>query len=188
MLPAMSRRLVLSLLGLALPISSAQAAGLPCQPCAGLRLAAPLIVQPPAAGEAAGAVSGAGAMTPGAAVTPVDRGGHTGGARHRAIREAVDASGTGTAFPACAAATGTAGPGGARRGGRPRGGRRRGAGGGRGGGDSLALAGLRYAGAACPQPGAAAGGAERRRGGRGGLAARHLVPGRLAPGGDRRRR
>jgi hypothetical protein len=49
MLPAMPRRLVLSLLGLALPICSAQAAGLPCLPCAGIRLAAPLVVQPPAA-------------------------------------------------------------------------------------------------------------------------------------------
>lgn len=69
MLPAMPRRLVLSLLGLAVPISFAQAAGLPCQPCAGLRLAAPLVLQPPAApaapvfgaAAAAGPAAGAGA-------------------------------------------------------------------------------------------------------------------------------
>src|ERR1700736_693426 len=39
MLPAMSRRILLSLLGLALPICSVQASGLPCLPCAGLRVA-----------------------------------------------------------------------------------------------------------------------------------------------------
>src|ERR1700726_3984704 len=85
MLPAMSRRIVLSLLGLALPICSArsaQAAGLPCQPCAGIRLAAPLVVPPPAAppapaaspaagGAAATAVDAvAGAATPGTAAAP----------------------------------------------------------------------------------------------------------------------
>src|SRR5579864_7862213 len=52
MLPGMSRRLLLSLLGLALPICSAQAAGLPCLPCAGLRLTAPPVLQAPAAAGA----------------------------------------------------------------------------------------------------------------------------------------
>ena len=85
MLPAMSRRIVLSLLGLALPICSArsaQAAGLPCQPCAGIRLAAPLVVPPPAAppAPAASPAAGgaaetaadavAGAATPGTAAAP----------------------------------------------------------------------------------------------------------------------
>jgi hypothetical protein len=88
MLPAMSRRLVLSLLGLALPICSArsaQAAGLPCQPCAGIRLAAPLVVPPPAAPPAPAAPAAspaaggaaetaadavAGAATPGTAAAP----------------------------------------------------------------------------------------------------------------------
>jgi hypothetical protein len=46
MLSAMPRRILLSLLGLALPICSALAAGLPCQPCAGLRLDAPLDAPP----------------------------------------------------------------------------------------------------------------------------------------------
>ncbi|HEV3076348.1 MAG TPA: hypothetical protein VHB47_18135, partial [Thermoanaerobaculia bacterium] len=85
MLPAMPRRLVLSLLGLALPIfsaRSAQAAGLPCQPCAGIRLAAPLVIPAPvapaapaaspASGGAAATGSDAvvGAATPGAAPAP----------------------------------------------------------------------------------------------------------------------
>jgi hypothetical protein len=74
MLPAMPRRIMLSLLGLALPICSAQAAGLPCLPCAGLRLAAPLIVKPPAGPAASPATSpvgggeaGAGSAAAGAA-------------------------------------------------------------------------------------------------------------------------
>jgi hypothetical protein len=61
----MSRRILLSLLGLALPTlpCSLQAAGLPCQPCAGLRLAAPPPLQAPAAAAVAGAGSPAAAVT-----------------------------------------------------------------------------------------------------------------------------
>src|SRR6202521_4527326 len=69
MLPAMPRRLVLSLLGLALPICTAQAAGLPCQPCAGLRLATPLLLRTSAA-PAASAVIEAGAPGSPAAGAP----------------------------------------------------------------------------------------------------------------------
>jgi hypothetical protein len=53
MLATMLRRLTLTLLGLAAPVCAAQAAGLPCQPCAGLRLEAPPPTQlppPPAIG------------------------------------------------------------------------------------------------------------------------------------------
>jgi hypothetical protein len=76
MLPAMPRRIVLSLLGLALPICTAQAAGLPCQPCAGLRLAAPLVLQPSAAAAAPAApavpavVEAAAPANPGAGAAP----------------------------------------------------------------------------------------------------------------------
>ena len=69
MLPTMPRRLVLSLLGLALPICSARsapAAGLPCQPCAGIRLAAPLVVTAPVAPGASPATSPAGEGAAGA--------------------------------------------------------------------------------------------------------------------------
>ncbi len=45
----MPRRVLLSLLGLVLPTCSLQAAGLPCQPCAGLRLSAPVASAPPVA-------------------------------------------------------------------------------------------------------------------------------------------
>jgi hypothetical protein len=47
MLADMLRRLTLTLLGLAAPICAAQAAGLPCQPCAGLRLETPPPTQLP---------------------------------------------------------------------------------------------------------------------------------------------
>ncbi len=53
MLPAMLRRTLLLLLGLAASALAAQASGLPCQPCGGLRLAAPPVLLAPAAAGAA---------------------------------------------------------------------------------------------------------------------------------------
>jgi hypothetical protein len=64
MLAAMLRRLTLTLLGLAAPICAAQAAGLPCQPCAGLRLEAPPPTQLPPSPAIGVAASAPGASGP----------------------------------------------------------------------------------------------------------------------------
>jgi len=69
MLPAMPRRTLLSLLGLAASALAAQATGLPCQPCGGLRLAAPPVLLAPATAGATAALPtapAAGAATPAA--------------------------------------------------------------------------------------------------------------------------